>query len=690
MTEKDEVMIDEELIKNSKIKNKNSAKGENNNENVVKYNTRNESNDIKNIEEKQVRSQEDTNIENNNETENINTNTNKNNNNITEHTNILFPSTEREGENNQHKLLISQKESASNINTTNMYDDVSLNQAKDELVHPNQIHINEHNSNNKNLNESNKNIIEEEESKTIENMLNKDLFRNQRFSDNNGNISIFKHKNQLYFTEADIPPEKKNKIKKSYSSLSYVLSPITPIQESKNSFLYKTPGNFSKLRQDEIKKLRNSINAKLNNLSPEEYKKKRFVYKYNFHPLKYRIQKMEEEIENQNKYDFQRAMKEFQMKCVKEKKFFEKQKQILAIHKTANDKLREMHEKREKMMNERKQKIMQNINRKKCNKKIIIKNFNKSFETKINYNMPNHHTDMGQNKWTDSIHSNYLNDKNEKFPKIHNMPKYMQVKNAKNKKEEEFCFLTNKRLQEKEENHKNNYQKYFDLISEKIFKINKKDKEKSLECLKITKSRDVGLEEKYIEKDMIKRYNINQNLLKENSNKFESLKNIQKNLDDAKERREMIERKEEEQRKKVIRRINREHNKTTISHVKELKIRNHYANLQKEHLRKSNQNEIEYHNELVLRLGDNNVIVNELQKEEPIIKQALLKRNLKEQRQKSQRLKKMEIRLSKLGKENINTKNEETKKRIILETIRIELEKKEKELEDKAKGTKDQ
>jgi hypothetical protein len=48
--------------------------------------------------------------------------------------------------------------------------------------------------------------------------------------------------------------------------------------------------------------------------------KKKVVNNYNFHPLQYRIKMIEEEIQKQNNYDFDRCMKELQMQYEKKKK----------------------------------------------------------------------------------------------------------------------------------------------------------------------------------------------------------------------------------------------------------------------------------------------------------------------------------------------------------------------------------
>ena len=68
--------------------------------------------------------------------------------------------------------------------------------------------------------------------------------------------------------------------------------------------------------------------------------------KYNYRPLQYRIKKIEEEVEKQNKYDYQRVMKELQLKYDKERKDKEKERNIIEFHKKLEEKLKSMKEKR--------------------------------------------------------------------------------------------------------------------------------------------------------------------------------------------------------------------------------------------------------------------------------------------------------------------------------------------------------
>ena len=694
----DEVFIDEDFIENYNNKKTILTKEEQINiENELNDNDdgieKNKDNQNKEMQEK---SEEEINFDNinENETDNINITNNNNNTDINNAMINQIPLTEKEGENGENKQIYTQKESATHRYSTNLMDDISvIPTTKEESVQP-KLELNIHNkltnfNNEQNYNfqseEINKKIMEQsEESKIVDNMINKDLFDNQRVS-NNYNSIFNNNKNKLYFTETDVPGNKKgHRIKKSNSSLSYL---VGPSPENNQGFLLKTPSKlYIRQKESEIqKKLRKELNTKLNNLSPEEYMKKKYVNKFNFHPLQYRIKKIEEEIEKQNQYDFDRAMKEYQIKYDKELKCKEKKKFFFELHKQLDEKLRNMEEKRENLYNEKIQKIIQKQKETKSNKR--RKNFNKSCENNnSNCNIKSNITNT--NKITDIINS-YLsaNEKSGKLPLIKSLPKHELIKIMKEKKETEFCNNTIKKLKESEIIHRKNYLKRLGILNSKFIQNNKIYKERSAKCLIATKSRDSELEEDYIEKDMIKRYNIKQILLREKTEKNDKIKEtIKKNIEGVKEKKEIIERKEKEKIKKIIKHLNREFNKNNVNEHNDHGLREYYSSLQKENLKKNNKDFNDYYNELILRQEDNVVIANELEKAGAKIKQAILKKSLKEQNKKNKQLKIMEIHLSKMERENINNKDEDTRRKIIEEKRRIEFEKLEKEMEKKEMG----
>ena len=110
--------------------------------------------------------------------------------------------------------------------------------------------------------------------------------------------------------------------------------------------------------------------------------------------------------------------------------------------------------------------------------------------------------------------------------------------------------------------------------------------------------------------------------------------------------------------------------------------RNYFANLQKKNLDQNNKEINEYYNELILRQEENLMIINELQKNEPFLKQTIFKRTLQEQNKKNKKLQSLNKFLEKMDRKNINNQTDETKRKLFKEKRRIEIERKKKEEEE--------
>ena len=148
------------------------------------------------------------------------------------------------------------------------------------------------------------------------------------------------------------------------------------------------------------------------------------------------------------------------------------------------------------------------------------------------------------------------------------------------------------------------------------------------------------------------------------------------------EKKEQIEEKEKQKIKEYIKRLNRKIEKQGVNNDYQLHQRNYFANLQKKNLDKTNKEANDYYNELILRQEDHASIVNELQRDEPFIKQAILQRTIKEQNKKNKHLQSLSKFMEKMERENINNQNEDTKMKLFKEKRRIELERKRKEEEE--------
>ena len=614
------------------------------------------------IEKNQVENGEYINSDNINETENIDTNNNAND----FHTNLASQSSSDRKEYNYEKKFVSQKESTTTINNTNLNDNISTIPTKEEqnLEIPNQ----NSNISQKNIQQNNNvnNIIDEsEEYKSIDNILNFKDKDNINIHRNIGN-NIFN--NKVYFTEANIPSLKlKKNLQKSDSCKLYTISAIP-------EYPYGMPKN-TKTSSPREKKKKNSINEKLNNLSPNDYMKKRYVNKYNFRPIQYRISKIKEEIEKQNKYDYERVMKELQLKYEKEKKNREKERNILEFHKKIEEKLKSMEEKRTNLYNERREKIIKKISTKNITKP--KKNLNRSSENNLPSHLQNNTIEANNNLNTiDSYgyHKHTSNQNVEKLPIIQNIPRYELIKIMKEKIEEEFCNDIISQLKQKEITHRKNYLKKLYAKNDKLVKQNKLYRQRSMHCLFVNKTKDNELEQEFIKKDMLKRYNIKKILMRERSAKKERISyNFFKKMENIRERRELLDKKDKEKIKETMKRLNRD---ITKKDYRGYNSRDYFSNLQKKNYIQYNKDTEDYYHELILRQGENVMIINELQKDEPYLKQDIIKRSLKEQDKKFQKLKDLDKYLEKMDRININNQDEEIKTKLYKEKIKKENEKK--------------
>ena len=628
------IIEDENLNKAEAINKKDEIHEENKNENIEKFGTDgNNKEEIKNI---------------NSQAENNNININEENNLIQQ------PKSLKENELNINEEKISKKESLKNeedINHVKPNNNYILNDNIKKDIQKVEENINQNNNDQKiisqnTIEKSNNdiNICENEEFKSIENILNnKDNYINKR-----NKSFLFKNNNKLYFTETNIENSNtKSKIIKSSSEIELIPE-------------FSPPGKSETIQIGEpfSKSKKNTLNIQVNSLSPKIYLKKKFVYKYNFQPLLYRIKKIKEEIENQNKYDYNKAMKDLQLKYDKEKKNRERQKHIFEFHHKLEEKLKFMEEKRNILYKERLKKILKKQNKmSNKNKEKSLKLTNKSFENK----------NIGNNLNLFSFNS----ERSGKLPIIENSPKHELIKLIKAQKEDIFCKETNKKLIENEINHRKNHLKQIHIINDKIIKHSNLYKQRSDNCFIKNKEREIKLEEDFKEKEIRKSYNVKQTILRESSaKKAKILENLSKNIENVKEKKEIIEKQKREKIKKIISKLNNEVKKN----VNEKNNREYFYNLQKENYDKNNKENNFFYNEILLRHGDNYFIANELENDAQMNKQELIKRSFEEQNKKIIKLKSLNKFLDKMDKKNINNQKEETKRKL----FKIELEKKRK------------
>ena len=508
-------------------------------------------------------------------------------------------------------------------------------------------------------------IIEEKEEYTsIENILNE-----------NQNKNNILNNNQIYFTEANtlVP---KTDIHKSNSNKIYTL---TSIPEYTNIKFKKTAETPMKIKSVNYKK--NNINICLNNLSPEMYMKKKVKInkETEVNILKNRIKKYEEEIQKQNEYDYKKAMKECKLQYIKDLKNKEKEKQIIEEHKKLEEKLKNMEEYRKNMINNKIKKILQRQKNKLKNKSNLTNSSNNIL------------TEASNNDKIEKINNEKilktLESYEEKLPILPGMPKYEIIKLIKNREEENFCINTEQRINGLERNHRKNYLKHLYSINHKLAKQNEIYNLRYEKCLLI-KDKSEEIEENFMEKDMIKRYNINQNIMRELSEKKEKAKgNYMKNIENVKEKKELLQKQEQQKIKKILKRLNRykslDLKKNIINNENINNQRIYFSNLQKENLNKANKEIKDYYNDLILRQEDYLWIVKDLQKDESSIRNIVHKKALETQNKKNNEMKYLSKFMEKMDKTNINNQKGGTKMKMFLEQRRAEIENKKREEEEK-------
>ena len=669
MIENDEIIIDEANIENQQIKKPEDANIDLKINEII--------GEINNFEEKSeshkniIEKEDISNLKDENYINKINYSPSKSS---------ISGQKEKESENSSQKNLILQRDNKYRINFTNFIDNISTNPTKEESV-PLSIDlnkkVNEEKYSSKTLENDDK-INEKDDNKAIEKILQPIKDDSRKQGNNNANIL---NGNQLYFTETKIPKVKfQNNIRKSNSNKQFSI-PLFPKYPITNKNSIKSGANNKLNIIPERKpnlKVSKSINSMLNNLSPKQYMKKRVVNKFNFNPLEYRIKQMEEEIQKQNNYDYQKAMKELQLQYDKKIKNKQKEKQIFQQSKKMKAKLKSMEEYRNSIINQKIEKFNQ-----KQNKMEKSKSLNRSHESISMFNINNNISRNNPNINTMvSYEYNSVDNKRKKLPSISSLPKYEMIRLIKNKKEEEFCYITEKRIKENELHHRKNYLKQLKLMNKKFLKQNKLYNERNLKCLNAIKVNEDQLEEEYMEKDMIKRYNINRNLLRERSAQKQKVKeNLRKNLEGVREKKELIQQEEQQKIKDYIKRLNREVKKEDIYEYL-FAQRSHFLNLQKKNLIKTNKESRDFYHELILRQEDRYMILDEMEKEEPIIKQAILKRTIKEQNKKNNKLQSFGKFMGKMERSNINNQSDETKNKLFQEKRKIDIERKKKQKEE--------
>ena len=462
--------------------------------------------------------------------------------------------------------------------------------------------------------------------------------------------------NKLYFTETNIQSNPhKNTTEKSSSSKLYTIEviPEHPIDSKLNSKI---------LSSNKSTKSKDKNNSNI--LQPEVELKRRIVNKFNFYPLQHRIKEIEEQIKKQNEYDFEKTMKELKIKYEQKLKKRERDKIINEKNEKFKNKLKQMEEFRNNIINQKLIKVMQKQNR--PNKRNKIRN--KSFDLSQNEKTENNNS-LQKNHYTIDI--NYSEKDEIPFPSIQNLSRLEYVKLKKQKTEEEFCFQVQQKLQENEEIHKRNYLNHLNSVNRKRLRQEKLYRERSYNCFERIKLKDEELKENFIKKEMIKSYNINRIISRARYNKKVRLNKIQFKNYNVKENQELIEKNMEKKildYQKKLTEQNKILNKKgmNLSYYTSEKMQKKiiFSDKQKENLKNLNKEMSNYYNDLIMKHEDNVMIVNDIQKQENIMRAKVVKRTIGEQIKKEHEIENLKKFRGRMKNENIYNLSEDKVKKI--------------------------
>ena len=462
--------------------------------------------------------------------------------------------------------------------------------------------------------------------------------------------------NKLYFTETNIQSNPhKNTTEKSSSSKLYTIEviPEQPIDSKLNSKI---------LSSNKSTKSKDKNNSNI--LQPEVELKRRIVNKFNFYPLQHRIKEIEEQIKKQNEYDFEKTMKELKIKYEQKLKKKERDKIINEKNEKFKNKLKQMEEFRNNIINQKLIKVMQKQNR--PNKRNKIRN--KSFELSPNEKTENNKS-LQKNHYTIDI--NYSEKDEIPFPSIQNLSRLEYVKLKKQKTEDEFCFQVQQKLQENEEIHKRNYLNHLNSVNRKRLRQEKLYRERSYNCFERIKLKDEELKENFIKKEMIKSYNINRIISRARYNKKVRLNKIQFKNYNVKENQELIEKNMEKKisdYQKKLTEQNKILNKKgmNLSYYTSEKMQKKiiFSDKQKENLKNLNKEMSNYYNDLIMKHEDNVMIVNDIQKQENIMRAKVVKRTIGEQIKKEHEIENLKKFRGRMKNENIYNLSEDKVKKI--------------------------
>jgi len=471
---------------------------------------------------------------------------------------------------------------------------------------------------------------------------------------------------KIYFTDVDyLRYPYKNTTEKSSISKIYSIEVIPEYPE-------KTKVNKTSVIH-ENKKENKSISG------PEIELKKRIKNKYNFIPLQYKIKELEDQIKKQNEYDYKKAMKEFQFNYEQRLKKAEREKIINEKNEKFKNKLKQMEEIRNNLINEKWMKVLEKQNKQHNRNKNAYKGFDFSTYEKTEKTYP-------LKKCQSAIDINYSEKEDQSLPTLQNLSRLEYVKLKKQEAEDEFCNQVLQKIQQNDEIHTRNHKEYLRSINDKLVKQEKIYRQRSHKCFLRIQMKDDELKENYVKREMIKSYNIKKLIEKAINDRKLKFGKLSMKKYNVKENQEMMEKKMEEKfinyQKKLMeqsKNIDKKYLDLSYLQTEKMKKKIIFNNLQKENLKRLYKEKDEYYNDLIMKQENNVMMIQDFLKGEENVRDRVIKRTINEQIIKNKEFENLTKFKGKMKNENINNFSSDIvqkmfNKKIIEEQKRLEEE----------------
>ena len=416
---------------------------------------------------------------------------------------------------------------------------------------------------------------------------------------------------------------------------------------------------------------------KLNNISPEVYMGENIVRTdYNINPMEVKLKRLEKEIKSQYNYDYNKAMKEIKDKLENIKKREEQIKHMQEEDKKMKEKLKNMEEYRENKMKElikrveKKQKI--NRNKNKRNKNYINEYSNKSSLSNDNY-IPS------------SINEENENGRKKLPPIISSYDKYKRMIEKKESYEQDFILNTEEDIKNLELDHQENYNYINNLLNQKLQEKKKIYDERNDLYSKYRLQKEIEKQERFLEKDIKHRYNVQLTIIKSSEEKNGKLQDkIKKNLENFNEKKLILKEKEKKKVKEYLKRINK-YKIGNINNSNSENKRKNFLDLQKENIIKTNKDLEQKYSDILDKQEYLLSVAYDIEQKDINNKKHLIKNSRKLEDKNEKIYKDFNQFLGKIEKSNINNKNDSVKLKMYNKKVKEELEEKNRKEEEELK-----